>query len=120
MSLLLMYSRWHTTHLQSLDLMKMTSHLPSLSTVFLVQYGVMHPAQDREKTPFLGLEQESLVDREDLESQAAEGEHVHYVSMSMSVPACLAYNVLAFGLGMVTTVGIIWGLGACEMRLVAG
>jgi hypothetical protein len=45
---------------------------------------------------------------QDVESQM--GQPMHFVSMS--IPACLAYHVLSFVLGILTTVGMIWGLSS--------
>lgn len=71
---------------------------------------IMAFSQDLEKKPLL------LHDQADVESQRVG--NVHYVSMSM--PAFLAWNLLSFLLGILTTVLVIWMLMGCEKRRVRG
>jgi hypothetical protein len=46
----------------------------------------------------------------DVESQQ-QSNQVH--SVSISIPACLAWHVLSFCLGILTTMLLVWGFMAC-------
>ncbi len=111
MSLLLMYSRWHTLYVPGLEFLKIRSHVPEMSTVFLEEgaFEVMSRCpQDLEKRLLFGCESDG--DAGDVESQV---ETVNVVSMS--IPACLAWHVLSFLLGMATTVLVIGVVTGCQV-----
>ncbi len=67
-------------------------------------------SQDREKIPLLPH------DQADVESQRIGD--FHYVSMS--IPACLAWNALSFLLGILTTLVVIRMVMVCEKGRVGG
>jgi hypothetical protein len=58
---------------------------------------------------------EELVQQGELQDVESQLGNVHCVAMSMSFPTCLAWHVLSFLLGILTTVVVIWMWGACPV-----